>query len=334
MSFVPISLDRPHEWAAALESIPHGYWHTFGACKALSLGLDEPMLLCSHTGRDAGSRAVISLAERTWRNTKDIYLPAGFGGFVGSADAAELRREWNSYAAARGYVCGYFPLHPLATDPGLQKGVPAPNELFLVDLTGGPQAVFQKFDADTRRLLRRDGASNTRLVSDRVRLQEFIESNYAPFMISMQANPASAWGPATVRALCADPRMLLVGAEDDEGVCAAAMFGLTPHCADYLASIRVREGKRMGASIMWKAIELLTQEGIPMLHLGGGVRRDDSIARSKVRFGASAVPMQVAKEIYLPAEFGQLSGSAGEASSRNGGYFPPYRAPDGACETR
>ena len=310
-------------WRRALSDVPHGYWHTHEACLALQEGLDVPLRLF-HV-RDEGLAAVLSFAERGSGAAKDVFLPAGFGGLACRGDAAEAGRRWRALAADLGYVCGYFPLHPLLVDATAHAGVAdAGNDLFTIDLAAGARATIARADRSVRRSLRQPGFTP---VHDRGILSDWLQAHYQDFMQAAGANPAAVWPAKTLRRLLADPAVHIFGASDAEGPCAAYAFAATPHGAEALVHVSVRMGRAATSALVAAGIAALSEQGVPWLHLGGGTRRDDAIARAKRKFRPREWPMRVARDIYRPDDFARLSSAAGPIAARDSGYFPPYRQP-------
>jgi hypothetical protein len=320
-----IGTDDPAAWRRALDGVAHGYWHTWEANRALELGLGDRLFLYADEAGD-GTRAACTFAERHHGDTVDIYTPAGFAGFVVHGDRDAARARWRELVAARGYVCGYFALHPLVADPGLHEGVASANTLYVVDLAGGADAVFARADRYVRRALRDFARDGARIVSDRAAVRGFIVDNYAPFMASVGAHPRTVLPRATVAAMCEDEGMLLLGVADDDGLCAAYSVAMAAACAEAHINIGVRDGRRFNTALVCHAIEALAARGIPWLNLGGGVRPDDAVAQAKQKFRPVAHPQRVAREIYRPERYAQLCAAAGRDASVAAGFFPAYRA--------
>ena len=320
-----ISLEQADEWRDALETVPHCYWHTWQANDAIHRGTGQPTFLFFHQDRTTGSRALLPFSEREWRESLDVYSPAGFAGFVADGPTPHAAGSWRAMAEARDYVCGYFALHPLTCPPALHGAAARANELFVLDLRQGPETLLARFDADTRRRLARQ-QSELSVMTDRDALGAFVLEHYESFMHGVGASPRAIWPRKMLEAVCADSGVHFFGATDESGVCAATLFGVTPFCAEYLISVRLRTGQGMNSALMWAAIRRFAELEVAWLNLGGGVTEGDSIARSKRRFGPASVPMLVSKEIYRPQAYEALMRQAGLSFDEPGAFFPGYRA--------
>ena len=283
------------------------------------------MFLYAFTDPVSGHAAAIPFAERHWQGTIDIYTPAGFSGFVSNGPTPGLMTDWESFASDRGYVCGYFALHPVVSVSALHKGLVSRNELFVVDLRRGFDESVESFDADTKRRLRKWKADGVRVVSDRAGLTAYLVENYQGFMKEMNASGGTIWPQSTLEAICSDTNVHLVGAADDQGICCASLFGLTPYCAEYLASVRSRDGKRLAPLLMESAVGHLCAQGVPWLNLGGGISPNDAVAKSKLRYGSLGKPFVAAREVYRHADYDRLVVASGPAAHVDGNYFPSYR---------
>jgi hypothetical protein len=317
-----ISLDDASEWQRVLDTVPHGYWHTVNACRALQSGTSDRVVLYVCTDQKAGLSAALPFAERQWGGAKDIYTPAGFSGFVSNGGMPFALESWKSFALKEGYVCGYFALHPKVASPDLHSSIASHNELFVLDIGQGHVKALESFDADTRRQLRNWKSAGVETVWDRGSLSAYLIENYHAFMQAAGAKRSTIWAAATLEAICADPNVFLIGVADASGICSVSLFGKSPFCAEYLANVRSLSGKKLAPLLLQSAIEHLALQGVPWLNLGGGAVRDDTIARSKRRYGGQCVPFLVAKEIYDPKRYAALCAEGPSDSS----YFPPYRA--------
>ena len=85
--------------------------------------------------------------------------------------------------------------------------------------------------------------------------------------------------------------VFLVGAGADGRVTAVAVFGHTPHGADYLFNISAAGSEHHAVHLVWFAVERLRAMGIARLNLGGGIRLGDDLADFKRRFGADQRPL-------------------------------------------
>jgi lipid II:glycine glycyltransferase (peptidoglycan interpeptide bridge formation enzyme) len=157
-------------------------------------------------------------------------------------------------------------------------------------------------------------------------LADFFVATYPEFMASRGAASVYDLTPESLRLLCESEDTLLVGAQRDGELCAAALFGFTRYLGDYLFGISNVYGRGFSAALIWDAALDLRRRGVPFLNLGGGVVEGDGVAEFKRRFGADEMPLMSVKEIYLRDVYRQLCERA-DVDPDDGRYFPAYRRP-------
>jgi hypothetical protein len=274
-----------------------------------------------------GARAVCPFAERNWRGYVDIFTPVGFSGFARRGEiTAQMRAAWADFVARRGYVCGYFALHPQLADQSLNHSLSSRNDLYVLDLTRGAQAVLANCDRSVKRAVRDWRQCGQELSTDRDELTRFVVANHAHFMRERQAAVGALWPAATLELMCRSENMMIAGVRDNSGVCAVHTFGLSPTGAECHLNIWVRGGRQFTTALLWWGIERLSEAGVPWLNMGGGVRAGDAIASSKEKFRPLRVPFVAAREIYRQHLYVQLCQEAGQCAPDSYGYFPAYRS--------
>jgi hypothetical protein len=315
-----IPLAQPERWARALAELPHGHAHTWGFCRAVQLTSGLPTHLYRH--EDGAARAVCPLAEREHAGEVDVVTPYGFGGLATSGDLGGLPDDWAGFARSRGWICGYLAVHPQLGDAlgFADEEVHAHTSVYVMDLRGSEADVRARLSENRRRQLRERPA----LVDDRERLTEFLLAEYAGFFERRGAGAATDLARATMAAIAALDDVLIVGA--GEPLQAVALFGHTPHGADYLFNVSVPGGERHAVHLIWWAVERLRELGVESLNLGGGVRPGDDLAEFKRRFGGVERPLVSLRQVYRPDAYERLCRAAGVSPERSG-WFPPYRAP-------
>jgi hypothetical protein len=320
-----IGLNEPLRWQQALNGVPHGYWHTWHACRALHHSHQSPtwLYLCEDTAN--GGKACCVFAERRWQGETDIFSPAGFSGFVASHPIAGVRERWHKFAAGRGYVCGYFALHPMLAEPQYHNGLSTSNDLYFIDLTLGISTLRDRADRNVKRSLNAWSKSKMSPVEDREVLGEFILRHYRDFMSTKNASPAVLWDTETLKMICGDPDVLMVGARDAEGLCSVLSFAKTRYGAEHQFNINIRKGRHYTAPLMFWGIDRLINLNLPWLNMGGGVKPDDSVAMAKERYRPQRLPFYSAKEIYNTEKYRMLCRKARVNADGRDGYFPKYR---------
>lgn len=320
-----IPLENRDAWQRALEGVPHSYWHTWTCCAALQRthGLPTFLYVLEHDG----ARLVCPLAEREWRGATDVFTPGGFSGFASSGPIADAPLRWRDFARARGYVCGYFAQHPLLPRRGDTGASGTGQRLYYFDLSVDTTALLQRMRPNRRNAINRWRRAGQPAILDRERLTEFLVREHGPFMERVNASRATFYAGETLRAIASDAAVQLVGAEDERGLCAVCVFGSTRWCTEAIFNISVRGGRDLAAPLLWWGVEQSLARGIPLLHLGGGIRPGDGVELAKRRWGVPTAPFEQVKQVYDPDRFGHLCDAAGVAPAPDGDYFPPYRSP-------
>jgi hypothetical protein len=311
-------------WSAALDAVPHSWWHSWEAANALSHQSARRVQLIFAIS-DRRERAVCVVCERSWKDEIDICTPWGFTGFSSTGPAEGLPQAWSVFAASKGYVCGYFALHPALRAEG-HFALARSHELYMVDLLAGSAAVLERSHHSVGRTLRDWERQQRGFITDTGRIRDFLLSHYRDFMLAKRARPAAIWSQAAIRALCEAESVLLAGTEDAAGLCAVHVVGWTKDVGDSLAIVSVRDGRRDTVALTWWAIQRLAERGVPVFNLGGGVRPGDSVASFKrEKFAPRCVPMWSAYEIYRPEAYERLAGELPSPDDARG-FFPPWHA--------
>ncbi|MEX5721406.1 hypothetical protein [Geodermatophilus maliterrae] len=322
-----IPLDDRAGWERALDGLPHAFGHTWASCRAMHLTTGWPTSL--YVWEDGSSRFACAIAERGGPGTVDVVTPYGFGGFVGTGPEGGLLPQWQEFARARGYVCGYLGLNPLFVPPVCRASgdYGEHNDVHVLALDSGPDRLFARLSGNRRRQVRAFETAPARLSADRERLAEYFLAGIDDFLRSRGAGYASLLGGRTWRALLERDEVFVLGVEEDGSLVAASVFAHTPYCGEYLFGISSPAGRAYSAVLVWAAALRLAESGVPRLNLGGGVRRGDGIAAFKERFGGERLPLGALRQVYRPAAYARLCAAAGRDPGDRTGFFPPYRAP-------
>ena len=322
-----IGVNEPVAWRAALSALTHAYWHRWEPCYAASLASGHPTFLYVCADASGRVRAVCPFSERSWRGTTDIFTPVGFSGFAVEGPVAGVHEQWRAFVHSRGYVCGYFALHPLLGCRSLHDPLHDRNDLFVVDLSAGADVVISGSARQVRRSLADWRRSGLEFEHDSRVLTTFILKHYAEFMAGVRANPDAVWSREGLETLCHDDQTMMAGVTDAHGVCAVLLVGASPPCAEALINVSVREGRRFTRALTAWAIQELAGRGIQWFNLGGGVRRGDGVAEAKRRFRPLELPLWSAREVYRPSEYESFCNQVGVGAGRRDhhDYFPEYR---------
>ena len=318
-----IGLDERERWDAALDRVPHAFWHTWTHCAAMATSSGQRTRL--HVLEDADLHVVCPVAERVADGHIDLVTPYGFSGFVGTSASFALGDRWADLARADGAVCGYFVLNPILTPPEwLADEASSDRDVFVLDLSLGDDALFERLDVNRKRQLRRAWADGGWRTDERDRLADFFVREYPAFMRRREAAAVYALGEESLRQLCEAPGTVLVGAQRGGRVRAVSLFGYTRHAGDFLFNVSLPGEEAYSAPLIWAGMQALRAAAVPTLNLGGGVSAGDGVERFKGRFGADRVPLRTLRQIYRPDLYADLCRRAG-ADPRSTGYFPAYR---------
>lgn len=312
-------------WEAAIEGVPHSFFHTwiYNAAIAATTRLPTSLYVC----RWSGGRIVCPLLERSFRGYVDVATPPGFPGPVGTAPFPNFAAEWMSFARRRGWVSGYIGLDPTLTDEALASSADAfhHNDIYVLDLSAGEARLASQLSRNRRRQLRRH--DELRLVFAREPIETFLVERLGPFWDARGASPASRLSEESIRLLCSAEGVRLVAAEIDGGIQAAAAFASTAWSAVSVMLVGTSTGRRLTFHLVWDAVCHYSTGSIAQLNLGGGVRPHDSVAEFKRRFGAKVVPLRALRQVYDEAVYRVLCKRTGHDPSDRSGYFPAYRQP-------
>jgi hypothetical protein len=272
-------------------------------------------------------RIVCPIAEREFEGHVDILTPYGFSGFVGTGAMPQFPLYWREFVQDRGYICGYIALNPgFETNGYLNSNeVYHCNSLYFLDLTLRTDALFSNLDSNRKRQLK--DFDKTIFVLDRRSLTSFFLAVYPVFLRRVQASLAAHFTDDTLKFLFSLSNVFLVGAGKPEKIEAVSVFTYTHYAGDFIFNIATLEGRRHATPLLWCGVNYLKSKDIPVLNLGGGVRENDDVARSKERFGPIKRPFRALKQVYNQEIYEELCRRRGANPADRTGYFPAYRSP-------
>ena len=308
-----------------MQGIKHAFAHTWENCYAMRLTTGfTSYLYCFET---ANVRIICPIAEREFEGHVDIVTPYGFSGFVGNGPCPQFPLYWSEFVKERGYVCGYIALNPIFEKDAyfnLNKAYRS-NTLYFLDLTLSINKLFSNLHKNRRRKLK--DFDKTVFISDRNALTNFLVGNYPAFLRRVQAPRAAYFTRETLISLCSLDNVVVVGAGTVEKIEAVYIFAHTRYAADCLFNVATPEGRHYATLLLWWGVNYLKSKHIALLNLGGGVRENDSIARSKEFFGPIKLPFRALKQVYQPKIYEELCRRRGADPADKTGYFPGYRSP-------
>jgi hypothetical protein len=309
-------------WEAALAGVPHVFGHTWGSSMALAMSGQEAVLYLAEEGE---RRVACPLVERPIEGRLDVATPYGFSGLTGTGPWPGFAERWRRFAAERGYVAGYLAINALFGDDSYAdpETVTVANQTYVLDLGGGVEEVWSGLSTNRRRQLRDWRVEDYEIVGEE--LAEFFVAQYPLTMERKGAAARHRFPVATLAALCELPETFLVGARGDGGLESVSLFGHTPYAADFVFNAALPGCAHHSVPLIWSAIHLLGERGVPCLNLGGGMSPGDSLADFKARFGARPLPMRAVKAVYDPPAYEALCHRNGADPGDRDGFFPAYR---------
>ena len=319
-----IPLENRLDWQRALTGIPHAFAHTWESCHAMHLSTGYPTFL--YVGEKGEDRVLCPLAERHFSGYVDIVTPYGFGGFVGQADENTLA-SWRDFSCQQEWVSAFIGLNPLFVPDVCcqQLDYSEYNDIFVVDLSRGLNELHWNLSPTRRRQI--DAAfSNTEwLLEDREQLATFFLNHVSKFLEEKAGGRSFVFSCETLEALLSLDNTLLFGGGRLGRVDVVSVFAYTPYCAEYLFNVSLKEGRSLSAAVLWSAVKKLHSIGVPLLNLGGGIRRGDGVARFKRRFGAKQLPLGSLRSVFRHDVYNSLCSRTGSDLANQAAYFPAYR---------
>ena len=91
-------------------------------------------------------------------------------------------------------------------------------------------------------------------------------------------------------------------------------------------NISVRDGRQYTTPMIWWGVRQSIARRLPWMNCGGGVSRNDAIARAKQKFRPDILPLLGAREVYRPDVYRRCCAEVGVDPGMREGFFPNYRA--------
>ena len=323
--FQLIDLTERDRWNTALEGISHDFCHSWDYCHSLACTTGLTTRLIRFASESV--QLVCPVLEREHNGNIDVATPPGFSGICGSGPFHAIREILQQFARSRGYVCGYFSIHPLLEQMSFSSSerIQVYNQVYVLDLRKSENELVLGMDRNRRRELRNFHQQTSCLVTERSKLAEFIVSEYPRFVDACGMSSSYYRSAETLRRLCEARGALLLGTGSAQTVESAYLIGHTRSTGTCLIYVASPAARQHAAGLLWACVRQLRQIGVPWLNLGGGVAGNDSIAESKRRFGALHRPLRCIKEIFSPQVYEELCARAAVRPDA-GTSFPPYRA--------
>ncbi|KEO75002.1 hypothetical protein [Anditalea andensis] len=318
-----ISLNESSKWNHALTHVPHAFGHTWESCYAMSLstGLDTYL----YHFEDDGVHIVCPLSERTYEGFVDVFTPYGFSGFTGNSGYAEFPGIWEKFANGQQYICGYISMNPFLKDSASGYAFlnsPA-NDLYALNLNLSIDQLFANLSTNRKRQVKKYAEIKDTFSQDKSILKTFFIEHFHDFFKDRDAALFSSFTKDTLSHLVNLDNVLLVGKIADGKVEAVSVFAYTAYIAEYLFNISIPEGRSHTVLLLWEGIHVLKGIGVPILNLGGGIKKGDSLSDFKERFGAIKYQHTVLKQVYNKQIYMELCQRREVEDTDH--YFPAYR---------
>jgi len=320
-----ISLESPSKWKEALKGIKHSFAHTWENCYAMNLTTGyNTYLYCFEKDN---IKILCPIAEREYNGYKDIVTPYGFSGFTGSEDYSDFKNHWKEFVEERNYVCGYISLNPVLQNSSyfFNKDSFSSASLYFIDLKLSLTELFENLDANRRRQIKNYRKIEASFVYDQKILADFFIDNYYNFLKRINASSINYFSKETLEYICSLENVFMVGAGENNKIEAVYIFGYTQYIGDCLFNISTFEGREYTTPLLWCGLKYFRSKKIPVMSLGGGSKNDDSIDKSKQRFGSYRLPFVNLKQVYNSNVYKKLCDEKGVDAFDRTGYFPEYR---------
>jgi len=321
-SIIPLSNRKA--WTTALQNVPHAFGHTWESCYAMNLttGLDTYL----YHLEDNEVHIVCPISEREYKGYIDIFTPYGFSGFISNSEYPGFPDLWDKFAQDKKYVCGYFALNSILSNGRLPiEDTTSENWVYVLDLTLPLNQLYSNMSNNRKRQVKKHKDMLDTFSRDKLILKSFFLNNFHEFFKDRKAGLFSSLSLETLEYLVDLDNVVLIGIINEGKVEAVSVFAYTDYVAEYLFNISLPEGKSHTVPILWEGIKVLKKQEIPLLNLGGGLKKGDSLSEFKERFGGKKYPLSVLKQVYNKKVFGELCDDSDVNS--NDHYFPPYRKP-------
>ncbi|MEO9967592.1 MAG: hypothetical protein ABJF11_17475 [Reichenbachiella sp.] len=327
MNYKVINLDAPEIWTQSLKGCPHTFYHTWVYCQAISKSMNAPIYL--FVGQVDSQKMVCTYSIREKADGHpELYTPYGFGGFYfnGQSKQDELRKLWLKFAQENQFITAYVMSHPLTDlDDKWQNVAYDHSPVYTLDLTLSKEALWKNIRKGHKSELNKHLKDLAiELVTDKSILTEAFIEIYKSTMERVGASEVYHFSTETLKSLIESDQAIVLGVKTENKIKTVTLFLYTDEVAEYFLSASIEDGAAYTKLLMWKAVEHLLEKNIPTLHLGGGVRPNDSLEAFKRRFGGEKHEIVVIKEIFDQPRFDSLCERFLEKNQKHSDFFPPY----------
>ncbi|MEO8209856.1 MAG: hypothetical protein ABI840_04815 [bacterium] len=320
-----ISLESPSQWKEALKGIKHSFAHTWENCYAMNLTTGyNTYLYCFEKDN---IKILCPIAEREYKGYKDIVTPYGFSGFIGNEDYPDFKNYWKEFVEEKNYVCGYISLNPVLQNNSYFSNEDSFNwaSLYFIDLKLSLSELFENLSANRRRQIKNYRKFEASFIYDKKILTDFFIDSYYDFLKRINASSENYFSKETLEYICSLESVFMVGVGENDKIEAVYIFGYTEHVGDCMFNVATIGGREYTPYLLWCGLKFFRSKKIPVMSLGGGSATNDSIDKSKQRFGSYGLPFINLKQIYNSDVYEKLCNEKGVDAFDRSGYFPVYK---------
>ena len=184
-----IGLDEPERWSAALQGVPHGYWHCRTPCLAASVNTGSPVFLyVAHEQRGQSGLPPDGTGIEWQPRLHDSHRLLRIRRHDRRACHTRFRRAGRLRCATRKRFASIWPSIRFTRLSGRDADESAAGTLFLLELDRPPEKWLQGVDENRRRSILAWERAGSPWVRDREQLTAFVLEHHAGFMRSVGAN--------------------------------------------------------------------------------------------------------------------------------------------------
>lgn len=324
-----IPLQNKHEWEAALLAVPHVYTHTHWYNEAMQLASKREIFLYMGETPDFKVICPIALRQKGADDPYDINTPYGFSGFASKGSYVSFAEEWHTFMRANDFVCGYIMLHPFLQANGLAKSSElfAGKNTYYLNLTPPQDQLLQNFSHGHQYDLKQWLNKRVQItLSKNKELTTSFVNLYEQLLRRKGAASVYNFGATSWERIFAEEASVLICVQHNGQIEAAAVFILYGDMADYFMVATTENGRVHAKGIIWEAIKMCKAKQIAWLHLGGGIKENDSLEQFKARFGAKAYRTYSFRQLYNTESYRALCEKYQVDYINETAYFPHYWA--------
>lgn len=318
---IPIS--NAQEWDIHLAKLPHGPAHTRAYNESIQATSMLPTYLYAAVAPDF--IAACPLSVRTKFESNDIVTPYGFGGLIAHGHYPDYLNAFNEFLRTHNFICSYISIHPTLFDRTIsltQQAEPT-SPVYCLNLTPDVDTLFANLAKTHRYELRKEMDNNVMLVEDKAMILDGLKSLYRETINRVGASSVYFFNDVTLQRISESDNLIALGAFNNNVLEAMTVTFFNSYIADYFINASTITGRMHTRILLWKTIEYLKNNHVPMFNLGGGIKPDDSLDEFKRRFGGKRETCHAIKKIHDADKYNDLCIKANVINTEVS-YFPAY----------